>query len=221
MQPIIDPGKHRVIDISSTVIPGEDTDRPFAIQRALLMDKTFRYDILNTHSHVGSHVEVGAHFYDGGKAITDYPLEAFYGPGILLSVKNMVTDADYLEENIGDIMKPGHIVVCRNDSESPMTKEMLYVLEKRADLPRFTLDAAQWLAEHEAKMLVLDYIRMGNDIEETRQFHDILMGRDCNFVEIVADLDKITKREFYVMALPYKVQHLDSSFVRAIVIEEK
>jgi len=220
MQPIIDPEKHRVIDISAAVIPGADTDRPFAIQRALLADRTFRYDILNTHSHVGSHVEVCAHFYDGGKSITDYPLDAFYGPGVLLSAKNMRTDAGYLEKNIGGICKPGCTVVVRNDAEVKMTKEMLYILEKRAALPTLTLDAAQWFADREVKMLVLDYIRMGDTIEEVRQFHDILMGRDCNFVEIVANLDSITKREFFVMALPYKVEGLDSSFVRAIVIEE-
>lgn len=67
--------KFEIIDISHTVIPGENADRPFAIQKALLDDLTYRYDILKTHSHVGTHVEVGAHFYDGGKSITDYNLE--------------------------------------------------------------------------------------------------------------------------------------------------
>ena len=38
--------KYEIIDISYTVIPGEDPDRPFAIQKALLQDLTFRYDIL-------------------------------------------------------------------------------------------------------------------------------------------------------------------------------
>ena len=34
------------------------------------------------------------------------------------------------------------------------------------------------------------------------------------------NLDQIARNEFFVMALPFKVQGLDSSFVRAIVIEE-
>ncbi len=82
-----DSDKYKIIDIARTVVPGEDAERPFAIQKALLQDKTFRYDVLKTHSHVGTHVEVGAHFYKGGKSITDYPLEVFYGPGILFLIQ--------------------------------------------------------------------------------------------------------------------------------------
>ena len=63
--------EYEIIDISYTVVPGENPDRPFAIQKALLDDKTFRYDILKTHSHVGTHVEVGAHFYEDGKTVSE------------------------------------------------------------------------------------------------------------------------------------------------------
>ena len=40
-------------------------------------------------------------------------------------------------------------------------------------------------------------------------------------VILMHNLDKITQNRFYIMALPYKVQGLDSSFCRAIVIQEK
>lgn len=38
--------KFEIIDISHIVIPGENVDRPFAIQKALLDNLTYRYDIL-------------------------------------------------------------------------------------------------------------------------------------------------------------------------------
>ena len=209
-----------IIDISHTVVPGEDADRPFAIQKSLLQDKTFRYDILKTHSHVGCHVEVGAHFYEGGKSITDYPLERFHGSGVLLSVKEMAVDADYCEKSIGNIIRDGDIVVIRNDTGIKLTKQQLY-MEGEDRLPKLSPSAAKWFAKYNPKLMVLDYIRFGEDIEETREFHDILMSLDVNFVEFVDNLDKITKDRFYVMALPYKVQGLDSSFCRAIVIQEK
>jgi len=211
---------YEIIDISHTVVPGEDADRPFAIQKALLQDKTFRYDILKTHSHVGCHVEVGAHFYEDGKSITDYPLERFYGPGVLLSVKEMVVTAETCEKSLGNIIKEGDIVVIRNDTGIKLTKQQLY-MEGEDKLPKLSPSAAKWFAKYNPKLMVLDYIRFGEDIEETREFHDILMSLDVNFVEFVENLDKITKNRFYVMALPYKVQGLDSSFCRAIVIQEK
>ena len=209
-----------IIDISHTVVPGEDADRPFAIQKALLQDKTFRYDILKTHSHVGCHVEVGAHFYENGKTITDYPLDRFYGPGVLLSVKKMAVDGGYCEKSIGAIIQEGDIVVIRNDTGIKLTKQQLY-MEGEDRLPKLSPSAAKWLAKYKPKLVVLDYIRFGEDIEETRQFHDILMSLDVNFVEFVDNLDKITQKRFYVMALPYKVKGLDSSFCRAIVIQKK
>lgn len=211
---------YEVIDISYTVIPGEDADRPFAIQKALLQDKTFRYDILKTHSHVGCHVEVGAHFYENGKTITDYPLDQFHGPGVLLSVKEMTVDGEYCEKSIGNVIQEGDIVVIRNDTGVKLTKLQLY-MEGEDRLPKLSPSAADWLAKYKPKLIVLDYIRFGEDIEETRQFHDILMSFDVNFVEFVDNLDKITHERFYVMALPYKVQGLDSSFCRAIVIQKK
>jgi arylformamidase len=211
---------YEIIDISHTVVPGEDADRPFAIQKALLQDKTFRYDILKTHSHVGCHVEVGAHFYEDGKSITDYPLERFYGPGVLLSVKEMVVTAETCEKSLGNIIQEGDIVVIRNDTGIKLTKQQLY-MEGEDKLPKLSPSAAKWFAKYNPKLMVLDYIRFGEDIEETREFHDILMSLDVNFVEFVENLDKITKNRFYVMALPYKVQGLDSSFCRAIVIQEK
>ncbi|MHA2392655.1 MAG: cyclase family protein [Promethearchaeota archaeon] len=209
-----------VIDISHTVIPGEDANRPFAIQKALLQDKTFRYDILKTHTHVGCHVEVGAHFYDNGKTITEYPLDRFHGPGVLLSVKEMVVTDDICEKSLANKIQEGDIVVIRNDTGIKLTKQQLY-LEGEDKLPKLTPSAAKWLAKYKPKLIVLDYIRFGEDIEETRIFHDILMSLDVNFVEFVDNLEKITQERFYVMALPYKVNGLDSSFCRAIVIQEK
>ncbi|MCP4760748.1 MAG: cyclase family protein, partial [archaeon] len=107
----------KVIDISYTVIPGEDIDRPFAIQRAILADRTFRYDILKTHSHVGTHVEVASHFYGTkAKSITDYPLTTFYGPGVLFSVKEKVITADVCEKGLGTKIQNNDIVVIRNET---------------------------------------------------------------------------------------------------------
>ena len=212
--------RFEIIDISYTVVPGENPDRPFAIQKALLEDKTFRYDILKTHSHVGTHVEVGAHFYEGGKTITEYPLERFHGPGVLLSVNEMVVTDDICEKSLGNKIQEGDIVVIRNDTGIKLTKQQLY-LEGEDKLPKLSPSAAKWLVKYNPKLIVLDFIRFGEDIEETRQFHDILMSQDVNFVEFVENLDKITQERFYVMALPYKVQGMDSSFCRAIIIQEK
>jgi len=209
-----------IIDISHTIIPGENPDRPFAIQKALLQDKTYRYDILKTHSHVGTHVEVGAHFYDEGKTITDYPLDRFHGTGVLFSIRDKIVTEKICKICLENKIKEGDIIVIRNDTGIKLTKQQLYLGEE-GDLPILTLEVARWLVKYKPKLLVLDNIRLGNTIEEIREFHDILMSQDVCFVEIVDNLEKITQERFYVMALPIKIQHLDSSFCRAIIIQKK
>ena len=143
-----------------------------------------------------------------------------YGPAVLFSVKEMKVTANICQEAIGGDMRPGDIVVFRNDTGVKLSKQEIY-LEGDFRLPTLTPEVAEWLSRRKAKMLVLDYIRLGDDIEEGRQFHDILMSKEVVFVEIVDNLDKITRPRFFVLALPYKVAGLDSSFCRAVVIEKR
>ena len=208
-----------IIDISYTIIPGENPDRPFAIQKAFTKEQSFRYDILKTHSHVGTHVEVGAHFFENGKTITEYPLNHFHGPGILLSVKDRVVTGEICKNTLEKRIQQGDIIVIRNDTGIKLTKEQIY--QEEGDLPVISLEAAEWIVKFKPKLLILDNIRLGENLAEIRKFHDILMSQDVCFVEIVDNLDKITQDRFYVMTLPIKIQNLDSSFCRAIIIQKK
>ena len=213
----VDLDKFRMVDLSYEVVLGQTGERPFVGKRGLLADGAYKYDIVDTHTHVGTHVEFPAHFFDGGKGVTDYPLTAFMGRGVLLPVT--CTEAppailsDYLEQTIGDILQEGDIVVARNEGAHS---------EDQAQWPYFTPEAGAWLRDRKIKMLVLGLeLRLGKDIPDTRAFHDVLMGADATFVEFPDHLDQLTKRTFFFMALPFKVKGLDSSWARAIAIEER
>ncbi|MCD6333994.1 MAG: cyclase family protein [Candidatus Latescibacteria bacterium] len=209
--------KFRIVDLSYEVALGQTGERPFVGKRGLLADGAYKYDIVDTHSHVGTHVEFPAHFFDGGKDGTDYPLTAFMGRGVLLPITctehSLAIRPDVLEQTIGDILREGDIVVARN--EGPHS-------EVQAQWPYFTPEAGGWLRDREIKMLVLGLeLQLGKDIPDTRAFHDILMGSDVTFVEFPDHLDQLTKRTFFFMALPFKVKGLDGSWARAIAIEER
>ena len=224
----------RVVDISYTVTPGKSPDRPFAVQRGTLPDGSYKYDVLETHSHVGTHVEGGAHFYgeEGDdpdvdtlkqdpdhRSIEEYPLESFYGPGVLFPITTQrVTVAD-CEEAIGGILAPGDIVIARNDTDAGISKDDKYTDDETA-APAFTPEAAEWLAEQGIKGMIIGEVQLGETIKTSNQFHDYLMSEGAVLVEIVDNLDAIEKERFDVMALPYKIERLGSSFCRAVVIEQ-
>ena len=214
----IDFDKYRIVDISYEVVPPGSADRPFVMERGLLADRAYKYDITNTHSHVGTHVETPAHFFDGGKDVTELPLTSYFGRAILLEIddaqENLVILPPLLEKAIGDIIQEGDIVICRNnDAES---------LKGNRPKPHLTPEAAQWFRDHKMKMLGIDNnVGLSADIPSGRKLHDILMSVDIPIIEWLDNLDQLKKRIFYLMALPFKVKVMDSSWARVIAIEDR
>lgn len=214
----IDLTKYRIVDISYEVVPPGSDDRPFVIERGYLADMAYKYDVKKTHSHVGTHVETPAHFFDDGKDVIGLPLTTYFGKGILLEVddaqKNQAIMPPFMDKAIGDIIEEGDIVICRNNDEES--------LKGNRPKPYLTPESAQWLKEHKIKMLGIDNnVGLSKDIPSGRKLHDILMGVDIPIIEWLDNLDQIKKRKFFVMALPFKVRQMDSSWARVIVIEDR
>lgn len=214
----IDLEKYRIVDISYEVVPPGSEDRPFVIERGLLADRAYKHDVTKTHSHVGTHVEAPAHFFDGGKDVTELPLTTYFGRGILLEIddakKNLAIMPDFLEKAIGDIIRKEDIIICRNNDEES--------LKGNRPNPHLTPEAAQWFKDHKIKMLGIDNnVRLSKDVPSGRKLHDILMSDDVVLIEWLDNLDQLKKREFFLMALPYKVKIMDSSWARVIAIEDR
>jgi len=209
----IDPSKYRVVDLSYVVVPPGTHERPYVVQRGRLADFAYKFDIIRTHSHVGTHVETPAHFYPGGRDATDLPLETFYGRAVLLDVADPAEaqeiDGAFLDRHLGDIIRLGDIVVCRNSASEP------------APQPCLTPEAAVWLRDHEVKLVGIGTdFSLGATITAARALHDILMSRDGCLVEFLDNLGELRRREFFFMALPFKCAQVDSAPARAIAIEE-
>jgi len=210
----IDLEKYRIVDLSYQVVPPGTSSRPFVIERGRLADNAYKFDVIRTHTHVGTHVEAPAHFYPDGKDVTELPLETFFGRAVLLDVgdasKAQAIDGAYLDEHLGELIQAGDIVVCRNsdqEAESP---------------PSFTPEAALWLRDHEIKMLGIgERFGLGSTITASRALHDILMRREICLVEFLENLGELRRREFFFMALPFKCAQIDSAPARAIAIEER
>lgn len=212
----IDWGRYRLVDLSYTVVPPGSEYRPFKIEKAYLADNAYKHDV-STHSHVGTHIEAPAHFFDDGKDTTELPLTHFMGRAILLDVMDVAATPkitpDYLDQTIGDLIQEGDIVICRNlDAEA----------KGEGRRPVLTPEAARWLRRYKIKMLGVDRsVGLGEDIQASRALHDILQNEDVCLLEWLDNLEALQKREFFFMSLPYKVKQMDSSWVRAVAIEER
>lgn len=210
----IDFDRYRLVDLSPLVVPPGTEDRPLEVSVGKLADDTYKMDIHRCHSHVGAHVEGPRHFYDDGKLITDMPVERFMGPATLLAIddpNDRLVTGEVLDEHVGAIFDPGHILLCRNDL--PDSRGNMN------DWATLTPAAARWMVEHEVGLLVLDrWFRLGPDVRATRELHDILLSRDICIIE-ATDLDGLKRPQCFFMALPIAFA-LDSGFVRAVALEE-
>ena len=213
----IDWNRYRLIDLSYTVIPGASEERYFEIERGYLADHTFMHHV-RTHTHVGTHVEAAAHFYEKGRDITTYAPERFMGRGLLLDIQDSaqipLVTAEVLEAQLGNLIASEDILILRNS-------DPLRLADTRHN-PSLTPEAARWIAAHKAKMIGIDtHFALGIDIDAVRLVHDILLSADVTLVEFLANLDQLSRREFYIIALPYLCREIDSSWTRAVAIEER
>lgn len=206
----LDVGKCRLVDLSVRLMPGQE-ERRMEIRRGVIeSDDTFMHDI-DMMSHVGTHVEAPVHFYQGGKDVTELPLESFLGRAVLLNLTHVEPGAEIsghdLERAAGDMEVGGAIMVLHSPHQGDQA-------------PTLTREAAEWMAGHYCKMMGIgDTVGLGKDAEVIRAVHDALMSREVPFLEVLGGLDDLRQAEFILVALPLKIAGLDSSPVRAIAIE--
>ncbi|MGC9316587.1 MAG: cyclase family protein [Armatimonadota bacterium] len=211
----LDLQRYRLVDLSVTIEPPGTEDRPLEVSIGRLADDTFKTDISRLHSHVGTHVEAPAHFYEEGTAITDVPLDRFFGPAALLSIDDAadrVVTGEVLDRHLSEVLEPGYILLCRNGLQE--TRETMQ------GIPTLTPDAGHWMVDHEVKLLVVDcWFGLGRDVPDTRELHDIVMSEDICIVEF-AVLDELRRDRCFFISLPVAFA-MDSSFTRAVALEER
>ena len=219
----IDRENYRVVDISNEVIPNENNkERPFSARRSDTLPDGKDTEVVQTHTHVGTHVETALHFFREGKAVSDFPLATFMGGACLLSIDDkvgddLVMDKNYLAGKLDGFIKENDIVVCRNDSSAigpgiPHPEE---------DLPYFTPEAAEYFVEMNVKMIVIGGVKFGKDLEVGKKFEGKLHAADIPILESPANLHELSRNRFFLMALPFSVAGLGSAWARAIVIESR
>ncbi|MCC6486881.1 MAG: cyclase family protein [Candidatus Hydrogenedentes bacterium] len=209
----IDLKAYKLVDLSLEVVPNQTTEgRPFEVKEGRLGDGTLKYDIVNTHTHVGTHIESPVHFYFKGKTCTDYPLDHFMGKATLLK-----TDIEECAPRVTlDFVK-------RQLEPRRGSFEVLFV---RNDTPRnpliFDMDCVPYFAELGLKLFIFDCtINFGQGLEDGKTFHDLLLSRDCLLVEFPANGQALDRDMFYLFAMPLKIKGIDSSGCRLFAVVER
>ena len=64
-----------------------------------------------------------------------------------------------------------------------------------------------------------DGVSIEDCVENVKPFHDILMAQNILFLEVLQNLEKLTKETFFISYAPLPIVGLDSCPVRVYAIE--
>lgn len=179
---------------STPVYPGDPSPSWEQLRRIQLGD-TYNLTGFYTGCHSATHADAPLHFVADGASIDQVPLEAFFGPCRVVTASGILTGADI-------------------DALSPSKGERL-LFRGGAFLSQ---SAAFALGEAGVALVGTDQQSIGSAGDEQAP-HVELLSRGIPLLEGLL-LDDVPDGEFVLFALPLKLEGLEASPVRAVLLRE-
>ena len=215
---MIDLKKYRIIDLSEEIIPGilkvngeylhGNQIRRFEMRQFIYApDKTLMHWV-ETETHIGTHVELPAHLTDGAKSSSEMPLESFMGEAVVIKLSFLKP-----KDGKGQPIMPFHLERVKRDDIV-----LLWSPYSGDERPYISPESAEWLAEKPIKMVGVQNVGVeapGGSMAT----HNNLLKNGIPLIEGLVNLEKVRKERVFYIGLPLRVFGLDSSWIRAIVLE--
>jgi len=177
------------------------------------------YNLTEMHMicHFGTHVDAPCHFIPGAPAMHEIPLARLCGPGVVWRIEREpygIVDADVFERSqpaaaAGDIVLldtgwAQHFETARYDEH-----------------PCLSVAAAQWLVDHDVKLLGVDFLTPDLAVNRRRAdfdwpVHHLLLSHGVLIAENLTNLATLASRRVEVMILALNIEGADGAPARVI-----
>ncbi|MGQ9514291.1 MAG: cyclase family protein [Thermoproteota archaeon] len=212
---MIDLSKYRIVDLSAEVVPGilrgerylhGSTRRRFELRRFIYTPDSTFMNWVETETHVGTHVECPLHYLENGKDVSSLPLSTFMGEAVVVNMRHRCAEP----------IKPIDL-----ESEDVEKGDILLMWSGLSGMERpfIAAETAKWLSEKRIKMIGVDD-SISVEAVGSMATHDHLLRNDIPIIEGLCHLEDLRRKRVFFLALPLRVRGLDSSWVRAIALEE-
>lgn len=174
---------------------------------------------LSLYSHCGTHMDAPFHFLSDGQTLDQQDLSVCVGPAIVINLAPASPCQLITVDDLGDLansINPGSRLLFRTDWYKRFGTPAY-----RDQLPRISLELAEWLVEHKVAMIGVEPPSVAdvNNMQELTDVHQTLFRGNVLIVEGLANLDQLRSSEVEFTALPLRIVGGDGSPVRAIAIE--
>jgi kynurenine formamidase len=207
----------KIIDLSLTMRTGM---RGIAWEaHTTIAEQGWNSRTLHLYSHATTHMDAPHHFFDRGLTIDYLDLNKCVGPAWVVDLGEIepralieIADLGPLAERLG----PGDRILFKSGWSKRVDKP-----EYRDELPRISLDLAQFLADKLIALVGVEppSVAAVDNLEEVTAVHQILLAAGIVIVEGLTNLDQLKQEQVTFIALPLKVEGGDGTPVRAIAIE--
>lgn len=192
----------KIIDISTELMSAivYDTDPSPKLQQLNKMEFGDEYNLtaLYTCLHTGTHIDAPKHFVEDGKSIDKISLDNFVGPCKVIELPR------------------GTIAGVTIDEMFPKDCERLLI--KSGGKAHFMAGAADDASMLGYKLIGTDSITIGKEGEDGA-VHRAFLNHDLPILEGL-DLSEVQPGEYFLVALPVKIEGTEASLTRAILIDD-
>jgi len=160
-------------------------------------------------THAGTHIDAPRHMIENGKSLSDFPLSAFTGRGVVIAIEDKQFDLKKIKNaNI----KPGDIVFFYTGLSKIFNQPEYF-----ENYPAIPEEVAKYLVKKEIKIVGVDMCSVDHEIFTA---HKIFLNHDILIIENLTNLAALKNKKFTVYAFPLNLA-LDGSPVRVVAeIEE-
>lgn len=191
-----------VIDISTELLTAQvyDTDPTPKLQRLNRMDCGDEFDLSAIYAslHTGTHIDAPRHFIENGNSINSMELERFIGPCTVIELPAGVIAGVTIEQLF--------------------PKDCRRLLIKSGGKAHFMSGAATDACKLGLDLIGTDGITIGSK-EDDEFVHRAFLSHNIPILEGL-DLTSVKAGEYFLIALPIKIDGAEASFARAVLIED-
>jgi arylformamidase len=199
------------IEVNMPVYPG--TRPPKIYETSSINTNGFKESNLQFLSHTGTHIDVPAHLFPGGKSVDLFECAKFYGIAKVINCNHLPE----IDENL--------ILDVYNQSENPdfllfHTGWAKYWGDDRYfnNFPLLTPEATRLIRKLPLKGIGIDAISFDAIGDDSLPNHKMLLENEIILIENLRNLNLLIKKDFILSCLPMKIKGADACPVRACAI---
>ena len=216
---------YRIVELSHDLFPGEE-EYQLTVRNRYVDDLLPEYERpadawyvmseVEMWSHVGTHIEAPFHYLRDGHDCAEIPLDRVVGQGVLIDFTDKAIGAPITVEDLeerGQDIRRGDILFIRTGLSHN------YRTPRSHDRPYVPVESIQWLAERGISCLGVDCSGIEKRDLPTQPSHELLFKHGIPLIEHLAHLDRLTRKRFFVVAVPWRVHGLEASPVSVLAFE--